>query len=63
MPGHDKHDKGKHSKHAIDIAARFTVTAIDSGFWPSGTKPEEVADFYLAVVKRIKDAPIDGDID
>lgn len=65
MPGHDKHDKhnGKHAKHAIDIGARFTVAAIDNGFWASGGKPEEIADFYLAIVKRIKDAPINGDSD
>lgn len=64
MPNpHDKPQNGpdKAVKTAIDISARFTVTAIDNGMFAAGTKPEEIADFFLAITKRIIDAPIDGD--
>lgn len=65
MPPHDKHHPhngpDKAAKAAIDIAARFTVAAIDNGVFAAGAKPEEIADFFLAITKRIIDAPIDGD--
>lgn len=62
MPPSDKpHGPPPHAHRASDIAARFTVTAIDNGFFVNGAKPEEIADFYLAIEKRIIDAPVDGD--
>ena len=70
MPPHDKHDKHHHkadkaAKHAVDIGVRLTVAAIDAGVLTAASTPtpEQIADFFLAVTRRIIDAPIDGDGD
>lgn len=62
MPPTDKpHGPPPHAKHAIDVGARFTVSAIDNGFFTRQDGPETIADYFLAITKRIIDTPIDGD--
>lgn len=62
MPSHDKNHQDKYAKSALEVAARLTIAAIQHGSAMPST-PEGIADFYLAMARRIIDAPVNGDSD